>query len=617
MSAVTRTASTPGAPALPGMEQVNPPAGSTASRPRGLAALARTPIGRLLVTFKKELVWVCIFSAFVNLLLLTPTIYMLQVFDRVFFSNNLVTLAALTGLLVFFLSVMAFAEWVRSMLLVRAGSRFDELLNHRIFAAAFKSQLRARHGNPMQPLSDMNTLRQFLTGNGVFAVVDTPWTVVFIAALFLMHPWLGWMSLAFCVVQLILGFSAHRYAKKGRANSQELAMDSAQYLQSKFRNAETVQAMGMQSNLRRQWLALNARQTQQHADMHEASHRIQAVMKWLQYTQQALMLSLGAVLVIDGKLSAGAMVASNALMGNALRPVGLVVQVWSQFADARAAFDRLNELLETHAPTAPTVDATELKGQVSLRGLTATAPGRAEPILHGLDAEFKAGEVIGIVGPSGAGKSTLARCLMGVWPDTTGEVLLDGHPVQGWPYEVLGSQLGYLPQDVELFDGSIADNISRFDEVDPAAVIAAAKGAGIHDMVLRQPSGYNSPIGDGGSSLSGGQRQRLGLARAILNQPAIVVLDEPSANLDDVGEVALVKVVKELKARGSTVFMIVHQQHLLAAVDRVLVLENGRITRLVPVQVGPTPGAVAVAGAPSAPASGSAVAPTNNPGSST
>ncbi|MDQ2780720.1 MAG: type I secretion system permease/ATPase [Pseudomonadota bacterium] len=574
--------------------------------PRGASAgprfLQRSPIGRLLLTFRKEFIWVVIFSAFVNLLMLSPTIYMLQVFDRVFFSHNLVTLTALTVLLVFFLAVMAFAEWVRSMLLVRAGSRFDEALNRRVFSAAFKAQLSARHGNPTQPLLDLNALRQFLTGNGVFAMVDTPWTLVFIAALFLMHPWLGWLAVFFVIVQLVLGFTSHRYAMRSRKTLQNLSLDAQQYLQAKFRNAETVHAMGMQGNLRRQWQALNDLQAEQHSRSHEAQHRIQAVMKWLQYTQQALMLSMGAVLVIRGQMGVGAMVASNALMGNALRPVGLIVQVWSQFADARAAFDRLNVLFETHPEADLATPVDTVLGQVTLRGLTATAPGREEPILRGLDATFKAGEVIGIVGPSGAGKSTLARCLLGVWPDASGEVLIDGREINDWPREVLGPQLGYLPQDVELFDGTIAGNIARFADLPSNAVIEAAMAAGIHDMVLRQPGGYDTPIGDGGSSLSGGQRQRIGLARAILNHPQIVVLDEPSANLDDVGETSLMRAVAALKARGSTVFMIVHQQHLLAVVDRVLVLEEGRITKLLPMSKSSSLAPAAAARGPAAPA---------------
>ncbi len=566
------------------------PAGpkAPAAEPKPRSLFDRSAIGSILWTFRIELLWVIVFSAIANVLMLTPIIYMLQVFDRVMFSANLLTLAAVTLFMVFFTGVMGLAEWLRSRLLVRAGNRFDHVLNERVFTSAFAAQLSNTRRNPTQPIADLNALRQFLTGNGVFAVVDTPWTLVFVLALFLMHPWLGALALLFCGLQLVLGFAAHRMQMRSVKANQQLAIDSAQYLGAKFRNAETVESMGMQPNLRRQWMALNDRHLQQHAASQHAAHRVQAVMKWMQYTQQALMLSLGALLVMDGKISAGAMVAANSLMGLALRPVGLIVQTWSQFADSRAAYDRLNGLLEDHVAEPIDPPAPQVLGQITLRGLVAGAPGRPAPILQGVDAEFKAGEVVAIVGPSGAGKSTLVRCLLGIWPGAEGQVLIDGHPIQSWPRQVLGAQVGYLPQDVELFDGTIADNIARFENIDADLVIAAAKAAGIHDMVLRMPKGYDTPIGDAGSTLSGGQRQRLGLARALLRQPAIVVLDEPTSNLDDLGEAALARAVAALKAHGSTVFMVVHQQNLLGLADRVLVLEAGKISKLVPVAAAPS-----------------------------
>jgi ATP-binding cassette subfamily C exporter for protease/lipase len=546
-----------------------------------------SPLAKVLLTFRRELIWVCIFSFFVNVLLLTPTLYMLQIFDRIMVSGNGVTLLALTGLMVLLSVAMAFAEWVRSRLLVRAGGRFDEAMNREVFSAAFNAQLANAQRSPQQPLADLTTLRQFLTGNGTLAMVDTPWAIVFVAALFLMHPWLGWMSLAFCVLQLFLGFVVQRLQSKNQKINRELAMDSAQYLQAKLRNAETVESMGMQANLQRQWMALHSRQMNGQARTQELARRIAALMKWVQYTQQGLILALGAILAINGKVSSGAIVASNTLMGNALRPIGLIVQVWTQMADARAAFSRLNKLLAEQPAKIDDAPAATVKGQITLRGLIASAPGRKSPILKGLDAEFRAGEVIGIVGPSGAGKSTLARCLLGIWPGCEGEVLIDGHPISDWPRAQLGPHVGYLPQDIELFDGTIGENIARFSGVSPQLIIAAATQAGIHDMVLRMPRGYDTPISESAGVLSGGQRQRLGLARALLGTPSIVVLDEPNANLDDLGEAALARAVRELKARGATVFMIVHQPQILSLADRILVLEAGQISKIVPVQAAP------------------------------
>jgi ATP-binding cassette, subfamily C, bacterial exporter for protease/lipase len=278
------------------------------------------------------------------------------------------------------------------------------------------------------------------------------------------------------------------------------------------------------------------------------------------------------------------MVASNALSGNALRPIGLLVQSWAPAIEARAAWGRLDQLLLKHERIDSTAEAPTLQGAVTLQDLSAGVEGRREPIIQGISAEFAPGEVIGIVGPSGAGKSTLARCLLGIWPQRGGRVLYDGVPIEQLSREAIGPQLGYLPQDIDLFDGTIAENIGRFAEVEPAEVVEAARMAGIHEMVLRLPKGYDTPIGEFGSILSGGQRQRLGLARACLGSPRIVVLDEPNANLDDAGEAALVQAVLAMKARKTTVFMIVHRPSLLAVADRILVLENGRMSRLAIVQ---------------------------------
>ncbi len=575
---------------------------STAAQP--LAQIATTPppatgslfsrsvLGRVLWTFRKEFFWVCVFSMFVNMLLLSPTLYMLQVFDRVLQSGSELTLVALTLIVVFFALVMGLADMLRSRLLVRSGGRFDKALSASVFAATYRAQLAGGGRMPQQPLNDLNQLRTFLTGNGVFAVVDTPWSIVYLTALFLMHPWLGWASIGFMIIQCTMAFLAHRYTRQQQKLMQERSQESAQYLHAKLRNAETVESMGMLDNLRVQWLGLNRVAMDSQALAQERIHRVQALTKFVQYTQQALMLALGAVLAIDGKISAGAMVASNALMGNALRPIGLIVGTWGQFIATRESFVRLEALLGRHSAGDAQLAAGELRGQVSLQDLVAYTPDRKAQILKGLNAEFKAGEVVVIMGPSGAGKSTLARCLLGIWPHTDGRVLLDGLGFDEWSREALGPQVGYLPQDIELFDGSIAENLARFADVPDATVVEAAQRTGIHDMILRLPKGYDTPIGEAGGLLSGGQRQRLGLARAILGNPKLVVLDEPSANLDDAGEAALLRTVQELKAAGTTVFMIVHQRHLIGVADRAMLLEAGQISKLLPVVVAPA-GAVA------------------------
>ncbi len=569
-------------------------------------SVGEAPLKPLLLGFRREVIWVAVFGVFSNLLMLTPTLYMMQVFDRVMMSNSEYTLAALSMLAVALFLVMGFADWARARLLVRVGTRFDLLVQRSIFNATFDAKLRSTTGSNPQALNDLTQLRQFLTGNGIYAAVDTPWVLVFAAALYLIHPWLGYTAAAFVVVMLTVAVVGSRMMAPLHEKVQAAQVDNNTYLAGKLRNAETVEAFGMLKHLRQRWLTIHDRQTELQSHAQEATHRLQTATKFVQYAQQSLVLALGAVLAIGGHISAGAMLACNALMGNALRPIGLAAGSWGQFVEARAAYRRINQLLVENPPRAEGADEVpELKGQVSLRGLVANAPGRTQPILKGLDLDFHAGEVVAIVGPSGAGKSTLARCLMGIWPDTKGDVLLDGTPLTAWSREAIGSRMGYLPQDIELFEGTIEENIARFTDDQEKLVIEAALRTGIHEMVLRMPRGYDTPMGEAGGTLSGGQRQRIGLARAIFGNPAVVVLDEPNANLDDVGEAALIQVVRDLKKQGTTVFMIVHQQSLLAVADRVLFLDNGQVARFVPLVAQNQP--LATAGA--APAAASSAAP--------
>jgi len=541
----------------------------------------RSVLGRALWTFRHECAWVGLFSLFVNLLVLTPTLYMLQVYDRVMSSQSGWTLIALTLVTVLFFGVMAFAEGLRGQLLVRAGVRFDEFLNAHVFDASFEANLNQASHNPVQSFNDLTSLRQFLTGQGMFAFFDLPWMPIYLAVLFMMHPALGMLALVFAGAQGALAWWGHRLTAPGYERQMRAQVVADTYLSGKLRNAETVHALGMLVPLRQRWLALHETQLQAQARAHDLTHRVQALTKLLQYSQQSLVLAAGALLVVRGELSMGSMIASNTLTANALRPISTLVAIWKQFLDARSAYGRLEHLLQAH-PQRGAAHADTVRGQITLRELEATAPGRATPILQGLNAEFRAGEVVAIVGPSGAGKSTLARCLLGIWPQHHGQVLLDGEPIERWQRHQLGDHIGYLPQDVELFDGTLAENISRFGPLDPAQVIEAARSTGIHDMILRFPKGYDTPMGEAGNLFSGGQKQRIGLARALYGHPALVVLDEPNANLDEVGLAALVRAVQNLRDQGKTVFMVVHQRSLLALADRVLVLEDGRIARFGP-----------------------------------
>ena len=538
---------------------------------------ARSELTRALWAFRREFVVVAVFSMVANVLMLAPTLYMLQVYDRVLISQSELTLLMLSLITLFLFFVGAFSEWMRSRVLVRAGMRLDDMLSTRVFNASFESNLRKLGNSTAKAFSDLVQVRQFLTGNGIFALLDVPWAPVYLAVLFFLHPFLGYTAIFFALVQAALVWFGHRQAVAPAEQAQAAATKENLYVHAKLRNVEALEPMGMVHHLRRHWQALHGQAQEQQGRSHALSHRLSAWSKWVRYSQQSLALGAGALLVIDGQMSPGAMIAANVLMTRALAPIDLLVGTWRGFITARAAFGRLEALLNEHPERDPALTRTPPTGALQLRKLVAIAPQRAEPILKGVTLAAQPGTVTVVLGPSGSGKSTLARCMIGIWPHMSGEVLLDERPIAGWSRDELGPHLGYLPQDIELFEGTIAENIARFGDVDADKVIAAAQQAGLHEMILRFPKGYDTSIGEAGGLLSGGQRQRIGLARALYGHPALVILDEPNANLDDAGEAALVRAVQSLKAGGSTVVLVTHRPGILAVADRLVILRNGSV----------------------------------------
>lgn len=535
----------------------------------------RSELAQVLWGFRREFLIVGIFSMVTNVLMLSPTMYMLQVYDRVLSSHSELTLLAVSLITLFLFFVMAFSEWMRSRVLVRSGLRLDAALSTRVFNASFEASLSQSVGGPVRALTDLLNIRQFMTGNGIFAFFDAPWAPIYIAVLFFLHPLLGWVSILFALVQLALAWFGHRHTIAPAEAASLASQESTAYLQSKLRNAEVLESMGMVDSLKPHWLRRHRLAVEQQSTAQAVTLRITAWSKFIRYSQQSLALGAGALLVIDGQLSPGGMIAANVLMTRALAPIDMLVTTWKSYIGARAAYGRLEGLLRDFPERDPALSRVAPRGALVLRDLVATAPGRASPILKGVSAEVEPGTVLVVLGPSGSGKSTLARAMLGIWPDVAGEVLLDGLPIEGWVRTDLGPYLGYLPQDVELFEGSIAENIARFGEVDSEKVIVAARAAGLHEMILRFPKGYDTQIGEAGGLLSGGQRQRIGLARAMYGNPVLVVLDEPNANLDDVGEAALVRAVQALKAEGATVVLVTHRPGILAVADRLLVLRDG------------------------------------------
>ena len=517
------------------------------------------------------------FSFLINVLMLTPTFYMLQMYDRVIGSRNELTLYMITLITVGLFLLLAGLEFVRSRILVRVGAQFDAALNSRVFNAAFETNLRTNGANAGQALSDLTNVRQFITGNGLFAFFDAPWFPIYLAVIFVLHPILGWFSIGGAILSISLTL-INEWATKGPlTQANQAAMSSNNFATNNLRNAEVIEAMGMLDNLRSRWYARYKDLLALQSIASDRAGAIGAFSKFFRMTQQSLILGLGAYLVIKGEMSAGGMIAGSILMGRALAPVDLLLGSWKSLVSARGAFARMEAMLNQFPASKETMPLPAPRGDLTVESLIAVAPGTNVPILKGVSFALLKGEAVAIIGPSASGKSTLARLLVGVWPAASGKVRLDGADVYAWNKLELGPHVGYLPQDVELFEGTIAENIARFGEIDHEKVIDAAQQTGMHDMILHFPKGYDTPIGVAGGFLSGGQRQRIALARAVYGHPSLIVLDEPNANLDDVGEAALVKTVEALKKAGSTVVLITHRTSIISSVDKILLLRDGQV----------------------------------------
>lgn len=517
------------------------------------------------------------FSLFINLLMLTPAIYMLQVYDRVLASSSKSTLIMLTILVVGLFVVMGLLEVLRSRILVRVSARLDIQLNPRLFGAMFDARLRDGRGAGAQPVEDLTNLRQFLTGNGLFAFFDVPWMPVYIAVLFLMHPWLGWFAIVGAVLLFALALANELVTRQPLGKANGLAISARSYLSGNLRNAEALEAMGMLPRVHQRWFERHREVLRLQALASDRAAFLANASKVLRIIMQSLILGLGAYLVIQQEFTAGVMIAGSIILGRALAPIDQLIGGWKGFLASRSAYRRLHDLLLAVPKRPRYMSLPAPDGRVTLEGVLAIPPGSSVPVLRGIQFEIAPGEVVGVIGPSAAGKSSLARVILGVWPVASGKMRLSGADISHWNRDELGPYIGYLPQDIELFDGSVSENIARFGEIDPDKVVAAAQRAQVHDMILRLPKGYDTPIGEAGAVLSGGQRQRIGLARAMYGNPVLVVLDEPNSNLDDQGESALVKAISQLKDEGSTVVIITHRPSILGSVDKILVLREGQV----------------------------------------
>jgi len=534
----------------------------------------RKALAELEPYFKKA----ALFSLFASLLVLAPSGYMLEVYDRVVNSRSHMTLAMLTILVLFAYVVMEVLEWVRSEVMHDAGMALDKQMSGRVFSAIFEANLKRLPGGTAQPMNDFRTVRDFLHSPVLMALMEAPVSLVFLLLIFAISPVLGWSAVVAAIVQTFVGWLNERSTQPPLMAANRSAMAAQQYADGTLRNAQVIESMGMLRDIHQRWMKKQREFLGLQATASDHAGFYQAISKFWQNTVSSMLLGLGAWLLLRNQLNGGAayMIVGSILGGRVLAPLIQIVSQWQNVVNVRGAYERLDNLLAQVPVREAGMPLPAPLGKLTVEGLVAGAPGNSAPILKGVSFALQPGEVLAVVGPSASGKTTLARMLVGLWPAANGKVRLDGADVHTWNKTELGPHLGYLPQGVELFDGSVAENIARFGAVDAVKVEAAARAVGLHEFILALPRGYDSPVGREGAMLSGGQRQRIGLARAIYGNPAFVVLDEPNSSLDEQGDAALASAITQLKSRGTTFVVMTHRTSVLGVADKMLVLNDGQ-----------------------------------------
>ncbi len=526
---------------------------------------------------RKGLYVVIFFSMCINFLMLAAPIYMLQIFDRVLSSRSVDTLILLSVIIIFAILIMAILEAVRSNIMIKTGSWIVRRLADTLLVGSITLPLKTGRDPSAQALRDLNIFRSFLCGSEIFSFLDSPWTPVFLVFIFLLHPYLGMTALIGAIILFSLALINEFVTRSLMSEASTANIMAMQQAEAAVRNADVIEAMGLMHNLVLKWFRINAEglYKQEHASYRNGI--IVATSRFTRLVLQILILGIGAWLVINGELSPGAMIAGSILMGRALSPVENAIVAWKSANAARAAYQRLKQHIDMMPERSKSMALPEPKGSISVEGLSYFHPGQSEPVIRGVSFKLEAGDVLGLIGPSAAGKTTLVRLLLGNITPRLGAARLDGMDVSQWNPEDLGQYCGYLPQDIELFNGTVKENIARMGDGEAEKIIEAARYAGCHEMILNFPKGYDTRIGESGAALSGGERQRIALARALYGNPRFVVLDEANANLDVPGEVALLTAIKQLKQKGVTTVIIGHRPNLLQNADKILVLRQGQI----------------------------------------
>jgi PrtD family type I secretion system ABC transporter len=515
-------------------------------------------------------------SLFINACMLVSPLYSMQVYDRVMSSKSVTTLVMLTVIVTAFLGLYGVLEYARSGVLMKASLRFEGILRRPLFEAMLRAELTPANRQGAQAIRDAEMIRETLSSNLASTLCDLPWTPVFITLCFILHPVLGAVALFGAVVLFTLALVTEAMTKARHEQASRLSREAGSIAAAALRNGDVVRGMGMGDIVLNRWAGAQSVVVSQQAEATERSSAIVAVSKFTRMAVQTALLCAGAWLSIQQEISSGSIMAASIVMGRALAPIEQTVAQWKRVVGCRSAFRRLKQLFETTPPVKSGLALPRPVGALKVEDVVVWPIGANRPSVKKVGFELNPGESLAIVGASGAGKSSLIKAVSGVWPAREGTLEIDGADYATWNGNQLGKHIGYLPQDVELFAGTVAENIARLNDVDDAAVVAAAMTAGAHDVILRLPQGYDTPIGEGGLALSGGMRQRVGLARAVYGNPSLVILDEPNSNLDEAGERALAHAIVTLKAQRRTVIIVTHRPNILASVDKMLVLSFGQ-----------------------------------------
>ena len=547
----------------------------------------------VLYSYKKIFRSVGFFTACMNLLLLVPSIYMLEVYDRVLTSRNEFTLLMLSLIMLLLYVIYAALDAIRSHTVIEIGKKIDAELNNRTYVAAFEQNLKVRGGNAGQALNDLTTIRQFVTGPSLYAFFDAPWFPFYLIVIFLFNFWLGVFSTVCVLILIVVAVLNEMLTHEPLSEASTLAVMSSNIAGNNLRQSEVLESMGMLPNVQKRWYKLHSQFLEMQAIASQRAASMGAVTKFFRTLMQSLALGFATFLVLENSLSPGMMIAATILLGKALSPVEMVIGVWRQWRGVTSAYDRLKKLLSDNPPRIPGMSLPKPEGYLSMEHVFAAPPGVQKAVIKDITFSIAPGDILGVIGPSASGKSTLARVAVGIWPSTPNCARIDGADVYRWNKDELGPSIGYMPQDIEVFPGTVSENIARFTEFKSEDVIEAAKSAGVHEMVLQFLEGYDTRIGDGGIGLSGGQKQRLALARALYGKPNIIVLDEPNSNLDEAGEAALIKAIVQAQARKATVVLITHRVPVLKVTTKLLLLQEGALKIF-----GPTPEVLAALQAP-------------------